>query len=574
MRATKRNKNKVEIEPDEIFLDSSNIPNFNTQQFEGRIERTISPRTSFYLAAFLCLIIIAVIARAGYVQLLKGDKFLMRSEDNRLHSVPIFANRGVIEDRNGVALAYNVYATTTGALSSTSTNEVPRRTYITDPGFSHILGYVSYPKRDQSGVFWQDSYIGREGLEKQYNQQLSGTPGKKLIEVNAKMQVVSANLSESGSDGVTLKTSIDSRVQKELYNQIKALSGKAGFAGGAGVIMDVQSGEILALTSYPEYDSNTITNTPDTDTVRNYFTRKDTPLLNRAVQGIYTPGSVVKPYMALAALTEKTIDPSKSILSTGSISIPNRYGGKPTIFKDWKAHGWVNMREAIASSCDVYFYTIGGGYQGQAGLGIDRIDTYMKKFKVDEVTGIDLPGEKKGVIPTQAWKRQNFADSPDWNVGNTYHTSIGQFGFQMSTLELVRAVAALANGGTLVTPHLVPELSGASTLPREKIEGIQAENIQIVREGMRECVINPKHGTCKVLAVPGVAVAAKSGTAELGVSKQLVNSWISGFFPYENPKYAFVIMMEKANVKNPFGATFVMKGTLNYMVANTPEYVK
>ncbi len=574
MKLRRSKKRKVEIEPDEIFLDASNIPNFNTQQFEGRIESAISKNTIFYTGIFLVVLFALLLARAFWVQVISGNNFLIRSEDNRLHSVPIFANRGVIEDRNGVPLAFNIYATTTGAISSTSTNEVPKRTYIDAPGFSHILGYVSYPRKDKSGIFWQDSYIGREGLEKQYNDALSGTPGKKLIEVNAKMDVVSTNLVELGEDGKTVRTSIDSRVQKQLYNEIKALSSRAGFVGGAGVIMDVHTGEILALASYPEYDSNTITNTPDTDTVRNYFTRKDTPLLNRAVQGIYTPGSTVKPYMALAALSEKIISPEKQILSTGQISLPNRYGGKATVFKDWKAHGWVNMREALAASSDVYFYVIGGGYQGQLGLGIDRIDQYMKKFKVDSLTGIDLPGEKKGTIPTQEWKKENFPNDPDWNVGNTYHTSIGQFGFQMSAVELVRAVAALANGGELVTPHLTLDSSTGTTAPKEKIEGIDPANIQIVREGMRQCVINPKHGTCKVLAVPGVNVAGKSGTAELGVSKQQVNSWISGFFPYENPKYAFVIMMERADVHNPYGATFVMKGTLGYMVANTPEYIK
>ncbi|MEN9852530.1 MAG: hypothetical protein RI996_473 [Candidatus Parcubacteria bacterium] len=570
----KRSKRKIEIEPDEIFLDSSNIPNFNTQQFEGRMERAISRNTAIGVSVCISIVFALLTARAAYIQIFNGEKFMARSEDNRLHSVPIFANRGVIEDRNAVPLAFNVYATTSSAVSSTSTNEVPKRTYISDPGFSHILGYVSYPKKDKSGVFWQDSYIGREGLEKQYNDVLSGTPGKKLIEVNAKMEVVSSNLVEFGTDGKTVRTSIDSRIQKQLYNEIKALSSRAGFVGGAGVIMDIHTGEILALTSYPEYDSNTITNTPDTDTVRDYFKRKDTPLLNRAVQGVYTPGSVVKPFMALAALTENIISPDKQILSTGSISIPNRFGGKATVFKDWKAHGWVNMREALAASSDVYFYAIGGGYQGQVGLGIDKIDTYMRLFEIEQKTGIDLPGEKSGTIPTQDWKREKFPDNPDWNIGNTYHTSIGQFGFQMSTLELVKAVAAIANGGTLVTPHLTLDSSSGQTSPKKQVEGINPAHLQIVREGMRECVINTKHGTCKVLAVPGVHVAAKSGTAELGASKQEVNSWISGFFPYENPKYAFVIMMERANVHNPYGATFVMKGTLNYMVEHTPEYIQ
>lgn len=565
-------KNRVEIEPDEIFLDASNIPKFKVQQFEGRLENAISRKTVFYTAIFFIAVFLIFVYRAFTIQIVKGESYLARAEDNRLHSVPIFANRGVIEDRNGVDLAYNVYATTTGSISSTSTNEVPRRTYIKAPGFSHLLGYVSYPKKDKSGIFWQDSYIGREGIEKQYNEILSGRPGKKLIEVNSKMEVVSDSLVEIGENGGTLTSSIDSRVQAKLYEEIKALSDRAGFVGGAGVIMDIHTGEVLAMTSYPEYDSNTITNTPNTDTVRNYFTRKDTPLLNRVIQGVYTPGSVVKPFMVIAALTEKIISPDKKILSTGSITIPNRFGGKDTVFRDWKVHGWVNMREALASSCDVYFYAIGGGYGSQTGLGIDRIDEYMKKFAISEPTGIDLPGEKTGIIPTKEWKAANFKDQPLWNIGNTYHTSIGQFGFQMTPIELARAISAIANGGTLVTPHVTLD-SKMATKPTKRIEGIDEESYQIVREGMRECVINVVHGTCKVLQVPGVTVAAKTGTAELGISKQQVNSWVTGYFPYENPKYSFVIMMERVDVKNPYGATFVMKGTLEWMVANTPEYI-
>ena len=568
----KAKRKKIEIEPDEIFLDSTNISDLNTQQFEGSIEKPISKTTTYINALFFVSIILLLVSRAFYVQVVNGQKFLERSEDNRLHSVPIFANRGVIEDRNGIQLAYNIYATTTGQVTSTSTNEVPKRTYINKNGFSHILGYVSYPKKDVSGVFWQDSFIGREGIEYQYNSELSGKPGKKLVEVNAKLDVVSENLIEYGEDGKTLTLSIDSNIQNELHNQIKTLSKKAGFVGGAGVIMDINTGEILALTSYPEYDNNIITNEPGRDEVGQYFSRKDSPLLNRAIS-IYTPGSTVKPFMALAALTEGTISPDKSILSTGSISIINRYGGPDTIFKDWKAHGWVNMREALAASSDVYFYAIGGGYQNQIGLGIDKIDVYMKKFEIDQLTGIDLPGEKSGIIPTKLWKAENLPDDQNWNIGNTYHTSIGQFGFQISPVELARAVSALANGGTLVTPHLTLDSKNIKKI-NKKIEGISQEDIQIVKEGMRQCVINEKHGTCKVLQVKGVSVAAKSGTAELGVSKQQVNSWISGYFPYENPKYAFVIMMEKADVKNPYGATFVMKGVLEYMVKNSPEYIK
>jgi penicillin-binding protein 2 len=412
---------------------------------------------------------------------------------------------------------------------------VPRRIYIEDEGFSHLLGFVSYPKKDKTGIFWQENYIGREGVEKQYDALLSGTPGKKLIETNALQKITSENTIESGSDGQNITLSIDSRIQKELFLQIKTLSEKAGFVGGAGVIMDVRTGEILALSSYPEYSSNLITNNPRDEKVSAYFTRKDTPMINRVFGGLYTPGSTVKPFMALSALEENIITPSVSILSTGSISLPNKYGGPATIFRDWKVHGYVNMKEALAASSDVYFYAIGGGYGTQKGLGIDTIDNYMKLYGFASTTGIDLPGEKTGIIPTPGWKIKNFsAKDSVWNIGDTYHTSIGQFGFQLTLLELVRAVAALANGGTLLTPHVLLDPQKES-LQKIKIP-VSPENIKIINEGMHLCVTSDARGTCKTLRTPGMEVTGKSGTAQLGLKNEWVNSWMTGFFPYENPK--------------------------------------
>ncbi len=192
-----------------------------------------------------------------------------------------------------------------------------------------------------------------------------------------------------------------------------------------------------------------------------------------------------------------------------------------------------------------------------------RLDKYAQLFGFASTTGIDLPGEEYGNIPTPEWKKKIFGE--DWLLGNTYHTAIGQYGFQLTPLELVRAIASLANGGYLVTPHV---LLGKED---EKVDlNLDPKDLKVITEGMRQGVLD---GTGRVLQIPGVSIASKSGTAELGVKKDLINSWISGYFPYENPKYAFVVIMEKGDVHNLQGAVFAAKETIEWMRDNT-DYTK
>jgi penicillin-binding protein 2 len=329
--------------------------------------------------------------------------------------------------------------------------------------------------------------------------------------------------------------------------------------------MDIHTGEILALTSYPQYDNNVITNastTEDNAIIANELLDNRKKFLNRVVSGLFTPGSTVKPYIAIGALMEGIIDPYKNIYSAGQLVIKNKYGGPDTVFKDWKKHGYIDMRHAIAVSSDEYFYQVGGGYMDQPGLGIARIDKYTSMFGFGTSTGIDLPGEKAGLVPSPEWKQKVFGE--DWLLGNTYHTSIGQYGFQLTPLELVRSVASLANGGHLVTPHVLLGLvTSSTTIP------LQPAHLKVIREGMRLGVLE---GTGKALNVPGTTAASKSGTAELGVTKDLVNSWITGYFPYENPKYAFVVIMEKGSRTNMFGAVGVMHDMLGWMRDNTDYF--
>lgn len=556
----KVNKNKIRgsfMDPDEVFLDSKNLQNFDRQQFEGRIEKAIPKKTTTFLSVLFLSVIFIFGARLVFLQIQNGDEYRKRSENNILEKVNIFTERGIIYDRNQKKLAWN---------KQNENSELYTRTYLT-PGFSHLLGYVKYPTKDKSGNFWQDEFVGVDGLEKQYQEVVRGENGSKIIEIDAKGVIHSENIINSPKRGNDLVTTVDSRIQMELFNLIKNLSESSNFAGGGGVIMDVRNGEIIASTSFPEYDSEIISLGKDASKINSYLNDKRKLFLDRTVSGLYTPGSIVKPFFALAALVEGVIDPSKKILSTGSISIPNPYfPDQKTIFKDWRVNGWTDMAEALAVSSDIYFYEIGGGFEDQKGLGIVNIQKYAELFGFGEKTGVDLPDETKGIIPSPEWKIANFKGDP-WRIGDTYNTSIGQYGFQITPIEMARAVAAIANYGKLLTPHFV--LGDTEKEKEFSVVNFKKEYFDVVHSGMRQAVT---YGTAVALNVPYVEVAGKTGTAQIGVAKNKVNSSIIGFFPYTNPKYAFAVIMEAGPSNNSASASHIMRGLLDWMSINTPEY--
>jgi penicillin-binding protein 2 len=257
----------------------------------------------------------------------------------------------------------------------------------------------------------------------------------------------------------------------------------------------------------------------------------------------------------------------KQIVSTGELLVANPYNpDKPARFTDWRAHGVMTMREAIAFSSNVYFYIIGGGYGDQKGLGITKMAEYYRLFGLGSTTGINIAQEQAGVVPDPAWKDEVFND--DWRLGDTYFTAIGQFGFLTTPIQMLRAYSALANGGTLVEPHVIQGKQGATV-----DLGLNQDHLQIVHEGMRKTV-NYDGGTARALDRKDVAIAAKSGTAEVGAGNAYVNSWAAGFFPYENPRYAFILMMDKAPRSNALGATRIMGDVVEWMSLNRPEYLQ
>jgi penicillin-binding protein 2 len=567
LRRRRKLRSIYEIAPEDVFLDASNLPGRNDNQFEGRMERPVSRRSIAAVGIIFALIVCGYIGRAYSLEITQGSNYANISRNNRLDQSLIFATRGVIYDRTGKELAWNATQATSTIDNATSTPFAFRQ-YLDEPGLAHILGFVQYPKADSKGLWWRTSYTGISGVELSYDSQLQGINGSTIVESDAHGHVVRQNMVAPPQGGQDLKLSIDADVQSKLYSMLLAHAQSNGFQGGAAVIMDVQTGELIAITSFPEYDHAGFA-AGDNAKVAAASVDAHTPLIDRAIAGLYAPGSIVKPIFASAALNENIISPDTQILSTGKVTIPNPYDpSNPSIFRDWAVHGLIDMRTALAVSSDEYFYTIGGGYGSQKGLGITKIDEYAARFGLGSTTGIMLPGEKAGVIPTPAWKAAVFGPKDPWRIGDTYHTAIGQYGFQVTPIQVVRYISAIANGGKLLTPQL-----RASSTPAFTMVGVPDSDLEVVREGMRLAVTSTRpDATVKMLNLAGIQIAAKTGTAQIGAHNEWMNSWSVGFWPASHPRYAYAVVLERAKAGTPSGAAPAMMPFFQWLVANHPEY--
>jgi len=549
-------KRMKDIELDEILIDSSNLPSFNRGRLEGRLEVPLGRWSVIGVGVIFSLIALVFFGQAVRLQVVEGAEFRARSENNRLDRSILIAERGVIYDRTGERLAWNKDDEDLAGFAG--------RAYSVRRGLGQLLGYVSYPKRDSSGFFFRTEYEGISGIEAEYNEPLAGVNGEQLVEIDATQTVISEHVARLPTAGEAITLSIDAEFSEVLHDAIATTSEEYGFRSGAGVVMDVETGEIIALANFPSYNPEVLAKGADADAIAALNADPRLPFLNRIMTGLYTPGSVVKPFVAYAALAEKIISPEKEFVSTGSLVIPNPYNpANPSIFNDWRAHGAVDMRRAIAVSSNVYFYIIGGGYKDQEGLGITRISEYMHQFGFGEPTNTPLAGARSGVVPTPAWKEEVFED--EWRLGDTYFTAIGQFGFQVSPLQMLRAYGAIANGGTMLTPHFV---QGESTDSYNL--NLDQEALRVVREGMRQSVLD---GTARALNRADVHFAGKTGTAQVGANNEYINSWAMGYFPYENPKYVFVTLLERGPSNNLFGAAPTMSRVVDWLILNRPEYL-
>jgi len=560
-------KRSREITPEEIFLDSSNLPEHDPLQLEGRVERPVSALSIIAVGAFFLVVALGFGVRAYTLQVQEGDSYADISRNNTLDSSILFATRGVIYDRAGTELAWNELPSDSGSATS---SEFALRKYIPLPGLAHLLGWVRYPKQDTSGEWWREEYTAMSGSELSFDALLKGINGSTMEERDARGRVQRENIVTPPQNGQDIHLSVNADIQSKLYSVLWQHAQDEGFVGGAAVIMDVETGQVIALTSFPEYDNSAFTD-GDSAAVSAASSDARTPLLNRAISGLYAPGSIVKPIFAAGALNENIISPDKIIVSTGAISVPNPYDPEhPSLFRDWAVHGPIDMRTALAVSSDEYFYTIGGGYGGQEGLGIGRIDKYAQMFGLSMPTGIALKGEQDGVIPTPAWKAEVFGTDDPWRIGDTYHTAIGQYGFQITPIQAVRFIAAIANGGKLLTPQLL-----ASSTPQSTQIPIPGSDLEIVREGMRMAVTSTRQdATVKALNIGGIQIAAKTGTAQIGAHNQWMNSWSVGFWPADHPRYAYAAVLEHAPAGTNSGAAPGLAPFFQWLIAQHPEYAQ
>ncbi len=420
--------------------------------------------------------------------------------------------------------------------------------------FSHVLGYSGLVSKedleDNPDLIFQDE-IGKAGLEYQYDKKLRGENGEEIAYMNAKMEVKDKQVINEPKIGETIKTYIDSEFQKYFYDRLKKQVESLNANGGVGLAVNPQNGEVLALTNVPSFDLNNLSDS---------LQGTNQPFFNRAVSGLYSPGSTIKPLVATAALEEGIVTPYKQFLSTGELVVPNPYDeDNPSVFKDWKEHGWVNLHSALARSSNVYFYIVGGGYKEQEGLGITRLNKWWEKFNLDKKTQIDLPDEESGFLPNPQWKEKtqdNF-----WRVGDTYNVSIGQGQLLITPLELISYISAIANGGEINKFRI------SQTQEKEVIKDISLNiksALKDVRKGMKD-VVDKEYGTAHYLDYLPFEVAAKTGTSQVGNHE--TNALFVGYAPFDNPEIAILVLIENAE-EGGLNSVPVASDVLNWYYQN------
>jgi len=438
----------------------------------------------------------------------------------------------------------------------------PVREYVEGPLFTHILGYVGYIPRETFADYQSQGYastdqVGLTGLEYSFESDLRGAKGRRYIEVDVAGREVASLGDEPPTPGNNLVLTIDADFQKQVQTILQKAMRGAHSKQGVAIALDPRNGEILAMVTLPSYDGNLFATGISTDDYTNLAQDPLHPLVDHAITGQYPPGSTFKLIPATAALQERVIDINTRIQTPGTIWVPNKYfPDDPKLaqpFYDWYKPGFGSLAilGGIADSSDVFFYKLSGGESPNfdTGLGQDRLSAYARLFGLGELTGIDLPGEAKGLVPDQTWKRKTIGDI--WTVGDTYNMGIGQ-GYVLATpLQVADYTAIVANSGTLYKPQLVHAVTDSEGRIVRKIEPqvirrlpIDQPAFAIVREGMRDSVTS---GTSINANLADVNVAAKTGTAEYygpRVDGHLpTHAWFTAFAPYENPQIVVTVFV-------------------------------
>jgi len=431
-----------------------------------------------------------------------------------------------------------------------------KRKYSQGGEFAHLIGYTGPADEKDLGKNSALSFndiIGKNGLEAYYDNYLRGQNEEIINYRNAKGEVVDDKILKAAVPGDKLYLNIDGDFQDYFYNSLKKTLANLGSSAGVGIAMNPQNGKVLALVNLPSFDNNKITSSDLTNPLR--------PLFNRAISGVYSPGSTIKPLVAYAALKENVIDPNQQIYSRGYIEVPNPYfPDKPSRFLDWKPHGWVDMYSALARSSDVYFYAVGGGLPSSessivrgsvkiTGLGINRLKSYWQKFGLDKATGIDLPFENEGALPDAQTKEKNTGQP--WRIGDTYNVSIGQGDLVITPIELMNYISAMANGGKLYKPYVVDKIvSEDGKVIQQNQPEITADYsadgamFKEIQDGMRDTVAK-SYGTSYTLNYLPFNISAKTGSAQIQ-NNQKLNAFFVGYATSENPQIAILVLVEDA----------------------------
>jgi penicillin-binding protein 2 len=634
-------KHREDIEPHEIFLDKiAKKKEERLDMNEKKLEIPLSKSSVFLPLWGAIFVFIVFFLRLVQLQVMHGTEYSSQAENNKYIFYKVQADRGIIFDKNFKPLVDNVstfdlvcdWALTpqnggdrdrfmvsladilkvprsqvekkfndhevtiaenldheTLVVMETRINEFrgceigkrPIRKYTGDQSLSHLLGYMGKIEQEewatQKDLYSIYDYIGRTGLENSYEPILRKNPGQVRVERDAKGNIISKNISSLPESGKSVVLWLDLGLQKKLAAEMQKQLKILGLDRAAAVAIDPKTGGILAMASFPEYDDNAFSES-DTKEVTKLLNDKNNPLFNRAIAGQYLIGSTIKPLEASGALQEKLISADKTINCPGKLVIPNKYHPELSqILNDNHTHGLTDMRKAIAESCNVYFWTIGGGWGDQLGLGPTRIKNYLSLFGWGGETGIDLPGEASGFIPDPAWKKEKFLGTQDqsWTDGDTYNLAIGQGFIGITPLQVANAFSAIANGGILYQPQVVQKIVDSKRNVVEEKKPlvirqnfIDAKNLEVAREGMRQAVTgkNSPLASSMILNSLPVAVGAKTGTAQVrkdAYGKDIMNSWVTVFAPYDDPQIVITIMMEDVH-EGQLAVLPVAKEVLNW----------
>lgn len=458
-----------------------------------------------------------LVIRLVYLQLLAGGRYRILADENRIKQIKLVAPRGVIYDRHGKVIPKN-------------------------PATAHVVGYLGKVATDEVGLlkdyggkYDPDAWIGRSGLEEQYEEQLRGVDGGKLVEVGSMGETVRELGQKNPILGQDLRVSLDSDLQQVA---LEALGGKKG----AVVVSNPQTGEILVLVSSPSFDPNDIGKS---------LTDKRLPLLNRAIGGIYAPGSIFKMISAAAAISENKVSPNFSYEDTGVITVGSfRYTN--WFFTQYgRTEGVIGWSKALARSTDTFFYKIGEM------TGAENITAWAKKFGLGQKTGIDIPGEVAGLIPDPKIKQ--------WFLGNTYHLAIGQEDLLTTPIQINQMTNILASNGKKCKLHLLSMTNDSMTQCPDI--GIASDALRVIHQGMIGAC--SEGGTAYPLFNFQPQIACKTGTAEFALpsGKFGAHAWLTAFAPADNPEVSVTVLVEAGGEGSRAAAPIARKILAKYFGA-------